>query len=233
MNYKQRQLARQLIAYSLLSVIITFIMIGALLGMNAVYLSGMETEMPQTKELEMSSNKVKPVKSGYIDLVNISESVTTWEGGKNENIASQSNIMSHGRTSLAASVPTVILTDIERYELAKIVMCETEAESIHTKAMVAYVVLNRVNSPKFPNNIHDVIFQKYKGTWQFSPLGDGSWRRKEPNAECYQVVDMIAGGQIEDTSQGATYFEAVRNGRSWHSRNLEFLFQSDRTRFYK
>lgn len=126
------------------------------------------------------------------------------------------------------------VTTQERYELAKLLMCEAEGESSITKALIAFVVINRVESNQFPDNIHDVIFEEYNGVYQFSPLlPGGSWNEKEPNEDCYRVVDMIIIGDIEDTSDDALYFEACSDTDNWHSQNLEYLFDSDNTRFYR
>lgn len=126
------------------------------------------------------------------------------------------------------------VTAQERYELAKLMMCEAEGESDITKALIAFVVINRVDDSQFPDNIHDVIFEERNGIYQFSPLSpDGSWSGKEPNEDCYRVVDMMIAGEIEDTSDGALYFEACSDTDNWHSRNLEYLFDSDNTRFYR
>lgn len=126
------------------------------------------------------------------------------------------------------------ITTQERYELAKLMMCEAEGESDITKALIVFVVINRVKNAQFPDNIHDVIFEEYQGIYQFSPLSPGgSWNKKEPNEDCYRVIDMIIAGEIEDISDGALYFEACSDVNNWHSRNLQFLFNSGNTRFYK
>lgn len=128
----------------------------------------------------------------------------------------------------------LLVTTQERYELAKLMMCEAEGESDVTKALIVFVVINRVDDRQFPDNIHDVIFEERNRIYQFSPLSpDGSWNRKEPNRDCYRVVDMMIAGEIKDTSDGALYFEACSDTDNWHSRNREYLFESDNTRFYK
>ena len=124
-------------------------------------------------------------------------------------------------------------SDEERYLLAKIAMAEAEGESIETKVLVILVVLNRVCSEKsyFPDTIKEVIFQNSNGVYQFAPISNGRWDRVEPNTECWEAVEIVS--QLEyDVSNGALYFEAC-SGESWHSRNLEFICQSDHTRFYK
>lgn len=125
------------------------------------------------------------------------------------------------------------LSEREKYLLAKIAMAEGEGESLETKVRIILVILNRAksNEPYFPDTIEEVIFQKLNGVYQFTPIGDGRWNRVEPNAECWEAVDIVNTTEY-DFSQGALYFEAC-SGESWHSRNLEFVCKSDNTRFYK
>lgn len=126
------------------------------------------------------------------------------------------------------------LSDEDKYLLAKIAMAEAEGESIETKIYVILTVLNRVHSDDryFPDTIEEVIFQSKNGIYQFSPvMPGGRWYRIEPNEECWEAVEIV-NAMENDISMGALYFEACK-GESWHSKNLEFLFESDNTRFYK
>lgn len=123
------------------------------------------------------------------------------------------------------------LSEDDKYLLAKIAMAEAEGESFNTKMLVILVILNRVESSKFPNSIKEVIFQNHKGVYQFSPVKSGGrWWRVEPNEECWEAVEAV--NTMEDFSNGALYFEAC-SGESWHSRNLEFICKSDNTSFYR
>lgn len=118
------------------------------------------------------------------------------------------------------------------YLLAKIAMAEAEGCSIETKIKVIQTILNRVHDNYFPDTIYDVIHQKSGKIWQFSPLGNGRWKRVEPNEECYEAVRMVKEA-IYDESQGVLYFESMESPDNWHSRNLEFLYEIDGMRFYK
>lgn len=121
----------------------------------------------------------------------------------------------------------------DSYLLAKIAMAEAEGESLHTKTLVILTVLNRVHSDEFPDTIKEVIFQEYKGVYQFSPvMPGGRWWRVEPNEECYEAVEFVLTATY-DYSEGALYFESCKDEDNWHSRNLEFLYESDGMRFYK
>ena len=125
------------------------------------------------------------------------------------------------------------LSENDKLMLAKIVMAEAEGESIDTKIYVILTILNRVESDKFPDTIEGVIFQKGNGIYQFSPMASGGrYWTTEPNEECWKAVNIV-NEMKEDISNGSLYFESCTNSDNWHSRNLQFLFESDNTRFYK
>ena len=116
----------------------------------------------------------------------------------------------------------------ESYLLAKIAMAEAEGCNIQTKTLIIMCVLNRVWSDEFPDTIEEVIFQEN----QFSPIDNGRWDRVEPNEDCYEAVKIVMEAKY-DYSGGATYFENCADEDNWHSRNLEFLYESQGVRFYK
>lgn len=123
----------------------------------------------------------------------------------------------------------------ESYLLARIAMAEAEGCNIQTKTLIIMCVLNRVWSDEFPDTIEEVIFQEN----QFSPIDNGRWDRVEPNEDCYEAVKVVMEAKY-DYSGGATYFENCADDDdddddedNWHSRNLEFLYESEGIRFYK
>ena len=116
----------------------------------------------------------------------------------------------------------------ERYLLARIAMAEAEGCNTQTKTLIIMCVLNRVWSDEFPDTIEEVIFQEN----QFSPIDNGRWDRVKPNEDCYEAVKVVMEAKY-DYSGGATYFENCADEDNWHSRNLEFLYESEGIRFYK
>ena len=116
----------------------------------------------------------------------------------------------------------------ESYLLARIAMAEAEGCNTQTKTLIIMCVLNRVWSDEFPDTIEEVIFQEN----QFSPIDNGRWDRVEPNEDCYEAVKVVMEAKY-DYSDGATYFENCADEDNWHSRNLEFLYESEGIRFYK
>ena len=93
-------------------------------------------------------------------------------------------------------------------------------------ALVMRTVLNRVEAEKFSSTIRGVIYAQD----QFTPVMDGSFEKAVPNDRCREALDRIRKGW--DESQGAFYYEWCE-GESWHSQNLQLLFQHCDVRFYK
>lgn len=76
------------------------------------------------------------------------------------------------------------LSDYEIDLIATIVMAEAEGEPEYGQRLVIDTVLNRVDSPYFPDTVEEVIFQKH----QFSPTENGRWERCYPKEELRQLV---------------------------------------------
>lgn len=119
----------------------------------------------------------------------------------------------------------------DAYCLAKLAMAEAEGEDTEGKALVVMVVLNRVLNDDFPGTIEEVIMEEHCGVHQFSVTQEeGRWWKVEPDADCYEAVEMVMAGW--DESHGALYFES-RSDSVWHQNNLDFLFQHGSHFFYK
>ena len=83
------------------------------------------------------------------------------------------------------------ITDGERDLLAAIVFAEAGSEDLEGKRYVVDVVLNRVDDPRFPEDITGVIFQPY----QFWTKGLPSKFSDIPD-ECYEAVDLSMTEQL-------------------------------------
>lgn len=115
--------------------------------------------------------------------------------------------------------------------LLKIVEAEAGICDSKGKILVANVVLNRVNSDKFPDTIKEVVYQPS----QFSPVSNGSINTCQVTAQTVECVNRALAG--EDYSQGALYFMnrgAARSGAvRWFDGRLTFLFSHERHEFFK
>ena len=85
--------------------------------------------------------------------------------------------------------------------LARLVNGEARGEPYEGQVAVAAVILNRVKSPKFPNTIASVIYQKS----QFSCVTDGQFNEPiDENSTVYKAAQEAMNGS--DPTNGALYF---------------------------
>lgn len=70
------------------------------------------------------------------------------------------------------------------YILAKITMAEAGNQSELGKRLVIDTVLNRVESPTFPNSIEGVVFQ----SGQFSPIRDGGYAKAYVDEDICRLI---------------------------------------------
>ncbi|AGB40683.1 putative cell wall hydrolase [Halobacteroides halobius DSM 5150] len=91
------------------------------------------------------------------------------------------------------------ISDREFELLARLIHAESRGEPYIGQVAVGAVLLNRVISPSFPDNIRDVIYQP----GQFSPVANGQINL-EPNATSYRAARAALRGQ--DPTRGACYF---------------------------
>ena len=97
--------------------------------------------------------------------------------------------------------------------LSRIIYAESGNQPLAGKIAVGNVVLNRVNSPAFPNSVYAVVFQQS----QFTPVMNGTIY-STPNAESVIAAKLCLDGA--NTVGDALYFVNPRaTPGSWASRN--------------
>lgn len=101
----------------------------------------------------------------------------------------------YGRIAVSASAASAHDVSL----LAHLVYAEARGEVYKGKVAVAAVVLNRVRSPKFPNTISGVIYQKSA----FSSVANGQIN-KGPDAECTRAAREALNGW--DPTGGCLFF---------------------------
>lgn len=106
--------------------------------------------------------------------------------------------------------------------LAQLVEAEAGDQSLEGMRLVVDVVLNRVDSPNFPDTIEDVIYQNN----QFSVIKDGAFDRAawHISEDCYRAVELEWEERLD---YGVLYFSATKhpvngknafkNGDHWFS----------------
>jgi len=109
------------------------------------------------------------------------------------------------RTGASASAQAI---DENFYWMAQLTEAEAGGEPFDGKVAVAASILNRVDSPDWPNTVKDVVFQivNVNGVdyYQYSPVLDGRIYKVEPSEETRLAVEAALAG--EDPTNGATVF---------------------------
>lgn len=128
-----------------------------------------------------------------------------------------------------------IFLDEESTEiLCRIVEAEAGNEDEKGRMLIANVVMNRVESSRFPNTVKGVVFQKGGGIYQFSPVANGSYYRVKVSEETKTAVEKVLQG--EDESQGALYFVNRRAANAgnmrWFDTKCTPLFTYGRHEFF-
>lgn len=105
--------------------------------------------------------------------------------------------------------------------LSEALYFESRGEGTKGQTAVAEVILNRVDSAKFPNTVCGVVRQSNRRGCQFSYVCDGlSKKIREPRA--YARVQAVArrmlAGEARDLTSGATYFHTPAVRPSWSHR---------------
>lgn len=109
----------------------------------------------------------------------------------------------------AAPAPRAAAASVGETELnclAKVVLYEAGSEPRAGQIAVAQVVMNRVRSPRFPNSICAVIYQRgqFASIRSYSPPRDARWRR------ALALAREVVSGEAAPVVGRALYFHATR-----------------------
>ena len=126
------------------------------------------------------------------------------------------------------------ISDKDYEVLLRIVEAEAGGEDETGKLLVANVVLNRVESSKFPDTVEEVVFQQEGGCYQFSPIGNGRYDSVCVSDETCAAVERALMG--EDLSDGALYFVSEKYADpeklEWFHNKLTLLYSHGGHNFY-
>ncbi len=114
------------------------------------------------------------------------------------------------------------------YWLSRIIYAEAGGECFEGMIAVGNVVLNRVASDAFPNNIYDVIFDNRSGI-QFSPAYSGGIYNT-PSEDAIKAAKLALDGV--NVVGDSLYFNPSSRTSSWASRNRDFTMQIGNHNFY-
>lgn len=93
--------------------------------------------------------------------------------------------------------------------LAKVIYYEAKGEPEAGKLAVALATLNRVDSPKYPKTVCEVVYQKNQFSWTKQPQRGTKWQSARKTAEtAYYNRDILGDFR-------ATHFHNLRVNPGW------------------
>lgn len=135
------------------------------------------------------------------DMLSIGQTLRLSTGGASTQSPAQTESIS------SPSTQTEQRSDVNQEDLewlAKMIFSEGRGESFAGQIAIGAVILNRVKSPLFPNNIKDVLFEKSYGYYQFTPAETGAIYSATPTAQNIEAARRALNG--EDPTNGALFF---------------------------
>lgn len=121
---------------------------------------------------------------------------------------------------------TCLVLSIEDAEiLMKIAVLEDYTDAT-SQAYVMSIILNRVDSPDFPNTIKEVVEQE----GQFMKLTDKRYLDAEPDVNSHLALAKIESREIQTDF---LFYEALWVENSWVSRHREVSLEYGGSRYYK
>lgn len=115
--------------------------------------------------------------------------------------------------------------------MLRIIEAEATGGTVSQKMNVAWTILNRKNSKKFPNSIESVVFQKdwnekkQKWVYQFSPIVDGRYYSVVITETTLEAWEKVKNG--EGQHEALYFFNRAGSSPSnvsWFERKLDLLF---------
>ena len=113
-----------------------------------------------------------------------------------------------GTVSPPIEQSTTHLSDKEVSLIALVTNAEAEGESEYGKRLVIDTILNRVDNDRFPDTVHDVIYQKN----QFSSMW-GKDRRVDRVKSTKKLCDLVREEASNRTNAEVLYFTAGDYGK--------------------
>jgi N-acetylmuramoyl-L-alanine amidase len=115
------------------------------------------------------------------------------------------------------------LSKRDLFELTRAIYYEARGEDTLGQAAVAHVILNRVESPLYPDTVREVVWQP----GQFSFTNDGkSDQMTNPRAiqKAMDIALAVSRGKIQDPTGGSTHYFAHKKVKpAWANGGFKFI----------
>ncbi|MFP4125959.1 MAG: cell wall hydrolase [Alphaproteobacteria bacterium] len=140
---------------------------------------------------------------------------------------------------VAAQIPTasVPADHIETVTcLAQNIWFEARGSSVEDQLAVAHVVLNRVEDPRYPDDVCAVVWQPDQFSWTQDGLSDHVHIENPIDQQIWKEAVRLAmaamAGEIDDPTGGATHYHADHVTPNWAGR-MDLLIRIDDHLYYR
>lgn len=198
--------------------------------------SGIQGVMEGVQETAVADSAVNRIGTSYENVI-VGQRIKKVESTSEEMDMSSSmeqTVDTMEAESISKAETPKMMSDTDYATLLRIVEAEAGGEDIKGRVLVANVIMNRVESDRFPDTVTDVVWDWTGGTPQFSPTYDGRIEEVEVSKETEEAVKMALEGT--DYSQGALFFvakdQAEEGNVQWFERDLKKLFKYGVHDFY-
>ncbi len=147
----------------------------------------------------------------------------------------QASVANLSYFSQSQASSSTVMSDVDYETLLSIVEAEAGGEDMRSRILVAEVIMNRVNDPRFPDTVSEVVWEQNNGAAQFSPTEDGRINTVEISDMTKEAVRQVLDG-MADQSEGALFFvakdQALESNVAWFESDLKQLFVHGDHAFY-
>lgn len=167
---------------------------------------------------EASIYKLPSESSEILDtaLLNTSFEVVTERDGWSMVTTQQGYAFIKSEFLQAEAIPVYSYSEEDLYVMAHVIAGESQNCSDEEQLYVGSVVLNRVASPKFPNTIKGVVFQK----GQYACTRDGNYYREPTKRNWANAKQLLTGGSVLPSNviwqSGGRQGKGVYVKTKWH-----------------
>lgn len=180
-----------------------------LIGATIILFTASGSAKATTHEVQKGDTLYKISKSYGVTLDSLRETNNKWDNliipGEVLEIPGETSSADVHKSEASGVIP---YTEEELQLLGRLIRAEAENQPYTAKIAVGAVVVNRVKSDKFPNNITSVIYEKR----QFTPVSNGMIN-KPATEETLKAAKEALGGN--DPTNGALFFFDTSATSSW------------------
>lgn len=123
-----------------------------------------------------------------------------------------------------------VVNEQDLYWLSRIIQAEAQGQCYEGKIGVGSVILNRVESTQFPNDVKSVIFEKYKNIAQFTPTVNGAIYNT-PNPDSIRAAKAVLQGN-KNVGKATYFFNPAVSKNSWIAKNKKYITRIEDHVFY-